>query len=60
MPEGTPRSDAERVERHTEIYGEGSQPPTQRQGLGAYRYSYIGLIEAFIVGAIVGFLLSRY
>ncbi|MFH0971708.1 MAG: hypothetical protein V1835_04020 [Candidatus Micrarchaeota archaeon] len=60
MPDGTPRSDEERGQRHEDIYGAESQPPAQRQGLGAYRFSYIGLIESFAIGIIVGFLLSHY
>lgn len=34
MPEGTPRTEEERRARHQELYGAGSEPPAQRQGMG--------------------------
>jgi len=34
MPFGHPRTEAERLKRHQEIYGEGQLPPTVRRGLG--------------------------
>lgn len=34
MPLGIPRSAEERIERHKTIYGEESEPPEERLGLG--------------------------
>lgn len=34
MPFGVPRTEAERLKRHEEIYGEGALPPAIRQRLG--------------------------
>ncbi len=34
MPLGTPRTEAERLKRHQEIYGEGELPPVVRKRLG--------------------------
>ncbi|GAJ23509.1 unnamed protein product, partial [marine sediment metagenome] len=34
MPLGIPRSEAERLKRHQEIYGAEALPPTVRRGLG--------------------------
>ena len=34
MPDGRPYTDAERRERHKRIFGEGSEPPEERLGIG--------------------------
>ena len=34
MPFGIPRSDEERTTRHKSLFGEGSEPPLDRLGIG--------------------------
>ncbi len=61
MPYGVPKTEEERIETHKAKYGEESEPPAQRQGLGAYRNAGINwtwIILAFLAGFVVCILLK--